>query len=50
MGHEPDLAAALQNEVLFKLDIEVVDLLRDKSKSRVQARIPSQDFSPTTAT
>ena len=32
MGHEPDLAAALQNEMPYKLDIEVVDLLRDKSK------------------
>ena len=32
MGHEPDLAAALQNEVPHKLDIEVVDILRDKSK------------------
>ena len=32
MGHDPDLAAALQNEVLHKLDIEVVDILRDKSK------------------
>ncbi|RKU20985.1 site-specific DNA-methyltransferase [Candidatus Poribacteria bacterium] len=31
MGHEPDLAAALQNEVAFTLDIEVVDILRDKS-------------------
>ena len=31
MGHEPNLAAALQNEVLNKLDIEVVDILRDKS-------------------
>lgn len=31
MGHEPDLAAALQNEVPYKLDIEVVDILRDKS-------------------
>lgn len=31
MGHEPDLAAVLQNEVPFKLDIEVVDILRDKS-------------------
>ena len=28
----PDLAAALQNEVPYKLDIEVVDILRDKSK------------------
>ena len=32
MGHETDLAAALQNEVPYKLDIEVVDILRDKSK------------------
>ena len=32
MGHEPDLAAALQNEVPYKLDMEVVDILRDKSK------------------
>lgn len=32
MGHEPDLAAALENEVRFKLDIEVVDVLRDKSE------------------
>ncbi|MCY3742876.1 MAG: site-specific DNA-methyltransferase [Candidatus Poribacteria bacterium] len=31
MGHEPDLAAALQNEVAFDLDIEVTDILRDKS-------------------
>ena len=31
MGHEPDLAAALQNEVPYKLDIEVVDILRDRS-------------------
>ena len=32
MGHEPDLAAALQSEVPYKLDIEVVDILRHKSK------------------
>jgi site-specific DNA-methyltransferase (adenine-specific) len=31
MGHEPDLSAELQNSVPFKLDIEVVDILRDKS-------------------
>ena len=31
MGHEPDLGAALQNEVSHKLDIEVMDVLRDKS-------------------
>ena len=32
MGHEPDLAAALQNEAPYELDIKVVDILRDKSK------------------
>ena len=32
MGHEPDLAAALQKEVPYKLDIEVVDVLRDQSR------------------
>jgi len=31
MGHEPDLGASLQKEVPYKLDIEVVDILRDKS-------------------
>jgi site-specific DNA-methyltransferase (adenine-specific)/adenine-specific DNA-methyltransferase len=31
MGHEPDLAAHLQHQISpFKLDIEVVDILRDK--------------------
>lgn len=33
MGHEPDLAAHLQKEAApYKLDIEVVDVLRDRSK------------------
>ncbi len=32
MGHEPGLAAALQNEVPHKLDIEIMDVLRDKSR------------------
>ena len=32
MGHEPDLAATLQKEVKYKLDIEVVDILRDQSR------------------
>lgn len=32
MGHEPDLAATLQKEVPYKLDIEVVDILRDQSR------------------
>ncbi|MCG3167384.1 MAG: hypothetical protein POELPBGB_03174 [Bacteroidia bacterium] len=31
MGHEADLAAQLQSAVPYKLDIEVVDILRDKS-------------------
>lgn len=31
MGHEPDLGAMLQREVPFKLEVEVVDILRDKS-------------------
>ncbi|KYG33626.1 site-specific DNA-methyltransferase [Priestia endophytica] len=31
MGHESDLAAALEQEVGYKLDVEVVDILRDKS-------------------
>lgn len=32
MGHEPDLAAVLEKEALpFKVDVEVVDILRDKS-------------------
>ncbi len=32
MGHEPDLAAQLEKEVGYKLDVDVVDILRDKSK------------------
>ena len=33
MGHEPDLAAALQNEVApYDIDVQVVDILRDESK------------------
>ncbi|PLR19535.1 site-specific DNA-methyltransferase [Pantoea endophytica] len=31
MGHEPGLGAALENECGYKLKIEVVDILRDKS-------------------
>lgn len=30
MGHEPGLAAYLRQEVPYKLDVEVVDILRDK--------------------
>jgi adenine-specific DNA-methyltransferase len=43
MGHEPDLGAMLQKEVPFKLEVEVVDILRDKSnlefKRDAEARI-----------
>lgn len=31
MGHEPGLAAVLENESGYKLKVEVVDILRDKS-------------------
>src|SRR5690606_12547231 len=31
MGHEPNLAAVLEQETGYKLDIELVDILRDKS-------------------
>ena len=31
MGHEPDLKAHLENEVPYALDVEVVDILRDRS-------------------
>ena len=32
MGHEPDLAAVLQNQVSYPLDVKVMDILRNKSK------------------
>ena len=31
MGHEPDLSAYLAKEVSYKIDVEIVDILRDKS-------------------
>lgn len=31
MGHEPDLSAHLQEQVPYKLDVEVVDILRDRA-------------------
>lgn len=47
MGHEPDLAAVLQKEVPYKLDIQVVDILRDKAnlefKRDAEADITIQD-------
>ena len=32
MGHEPDLKGYLQSQVDYKLDIEIVDILRDKTE------------------
>ncbi|MBP1467838.1 site-specific DNA-methyltransferase [Candidatus Chloroploca sp. M-50] len=47
MGHEAGLAAHLQKEVSYKLDVEVVDILRDKQnlqfKRDAEARIVVQD-------
>lgn len=47
MGHEPDLAAALQEQIKYKLDIEVLDILRDKSnlefKRDSEAEIVKED-------
>lgn len=31
MGHEPDLAANLKKEIPFKINVEVVDILRDRA-------------------
>ncbi len=31
MGHEPDLAAFVEQSISYKLDIQVVDILRDRS-------------------
>ena len=50
MGHEPDLAAALQDGVpTYKLDIEVMDILRQKSelefKRESEAKIVRRDGS-----
>ncbi len=47
MGHEPDLAASLKQEIGFKLDIEIVDILRDKTdlqfKRDSEARLAVKD-------
>lgn len=47
MGHEPNLAAHLQQEVGYKLDVEVVDILRDKSelqfKRDSEAKVEARD-------
>lgn len=36
MGHEPDLKAALEVDLDYKLDIEIVDILRDKSELQLK--------------
>ncbi|MEE9338159.1 MAG: site-specific DNA-methyltransferase, partial [Methylococcaceae bacterium] len=47
MGHEPDLAAQLEQEAGYKLDIEVVDILRDRGdlqfKRDSEARIVKEN-------
>lgn len=47
MGHEPGLGAHLQREVSYKLDVEVVDILRDKQdiqfKRDAEAKIVVRD-------
>ena len=49
MGHESDLAAALQDEVPYNLEIEVMDILRQKSelefKRESEAKIVRRDGS-----
>lgn len=46
MGHEPDLKAALKKEVPYELDVEVVDILRDKQdlqfKREAEAKVVKQ--------
>lgn len=47
MGHEPDLTMMLQEQIKYKLDIEVIDILRDKSylkfKRDSEAEIVKED-------
>lgn len=47
MGHEPDLAAILEQEAGFKLDVEVVDILRDRQdlqfKRDAEAKVGIKD-------
>lgn len=48
MGHEPDLAAVLENEAKpFRIDVEVVDILRDKQelqfKRDSEAKVTAKD-------
>lgn len=47
MGHEPNLAAILEQETGFKLDVEVVDILRDRQdlqfKRDAEAKISVKD-------
>ena len=47
MGHEPDLKAVLESQVPYKLEIKVIDILRDKSnlefKRETEAGIVCRD-------
>lgn len=42
MGHEPDLKAHLENNVDYNLDIEVVDVLRDKAELEFKREAEAQ--------
>ena len=44
MGHEPDLKAHLEQESGYKLDVEVVDVLRDKSNIEFKRETESEVF------
>lgn len=47
MGHEPDLAATLKKEIPYKINVEVVDILRDRThlefKRDAEAKIYIED-------
>lgn len=47
MGHEPDLAAVLEQEAGYKMDVDVVDILRDRAdlqfKRDAEAKIEIKD-------
>ena len=47
MGHEPDLAAHLKHQMSpFKLDVEVVDILRDKQDLQFKRDSEARDCHP----
>lgn len=47
MGHEPDLKAYIQQSIGYKLDIEIVDILRDRTdlqfKREAEAKISTEN-------